>query len=117
MENIYKRYHCCEDMERQLNDSRVPIRYVAMFREYRVLELCASQRFKDHFTPKDPIHFGLTIVYCPWCGVKLPDSLFSVWQETLMQIAPHEDGCEHVFQLDSVPKEFLSDTWWLSRGL
>ena len=45
--------------------------------------------------------------FCPWCGVKLPNSKRDAWWEQLeaMGIDPSEDV---------IPEKFRSDAWWRS---
>lgn len=58
---------------------------------------------------------GLGIVYCPWCGEKLPLNLDSwAWIE-------YEYGEEYASNQDLLPpevqKEFETDAWWKNRHL
>jgi hypothetical protein len=60
-----------------------------------------------------PIHDGgaskVTIFYCPFCGVRLPESKRDLWFENLetLGISPLEDD---------IPEKFRSDAWWRVSG-
>lgn len=94
--------HCCELMELFLHDPRVPLEYYPIAREYGVML-------------KDSAAIQL-LLYCPWCGKKLPGSV----REQYFNILEKEYGIES--DLDSshdlnIPTEFKSDEWWKKRGL
>jgi hypothetical protein len=50
----------------------------------------------------------IVIEYCPWCGVRLPESLRDEWFDQLEGLGVDPD-CENV------PEAFLIDAWWRSR--
>lgn len=45
------------------------------------------------------------IAYCPWCGVRLPDSKRKAWQDGLRR-----QGIDPDFH--DIPADFLSGKWW-----
>ncbi len=47
----------------------------------------------------------ISIIYCPWCGSKLPESKRDKWFEQLGEIAYGDE-------LNKIPKEYKSDQWW-----
>jgi hypothetical protein len=54
----------------------------------------------------------LDILYCPWCGTRLPKDLVTeltnvIYQE--LSLSGYEDPL--------VPQEFKTDMWWKRRGL
>ena len=53
--------HCCEDMIYYLKDEDYIVEYRPNYNEYVI-----------------PVHndldSGIIIIYCPWCGIKLPRS-------------------------------------------
>lgn len=55
------------------------------------------------------------IYYCPWCGVKLPDSLGDEW----CKIVKEKFGYDAVSadEWKKLPKEFKTEEWWRKRGL
>ena len=94
--------HCCELMEDFLDDTRIPVQYYSISREYGV-SLKGSSAIQ-------------LLSYCPWCGKKLPESLRDEYYDIL----------EKEYELDSydindhpekIPQEFKSDEWWKKRGL
>jgi hypothetical protein len=51
----------------------------------------------------------LVMQYCPFCGVKLPDSKKNLWFEELAKLGfDNPSGQE-------IPEEFKSDSWWRAR--
>lgn len=114
---MQKTTHCCKQMDRLLCDHRVPIRYLDTIREYRLLKVLPSERLPHYFLAADPFHFGITLSFCPWCGTRLPASLFNEWQRQIMQKLPHEEWQNTIFLLDSIPQEYQSDTWWKQQKL
>jgi hypothetical protein len=57
------------------------------------------------------IHDGgsstLEIYFCPWCGKKLPESKRDRWFDKLEELGINDPSEENI------PKEFLSDEWYL----
>jgi len=88
--------HCCAAMTMHLSDGDVAIDYFPRFREYSI-------RLRDRRRVAVQ-----QIDFCPWCGVRLPDSLRDVWFDTLeaMGLKPELWGG------DEIPSEFQDDTWW-----
>ncbi|WMB71375.1 hypothetical protein RA178_13105 [Shewanella oncorhynchi] len=99
--------HCCQEMEEKLtftckvhrDEFECPdsiIRYTPKFDEYGLI-----------------IHDGgsssILINYCPWCGVKLPESKRDLWFDTLEQLgfdSPTEQ---------EIPSEFKGSLWYEER--
>ena len=48
----------------------------------------------------------IKMIYCPWCGKKLPDSKKDLWFDELEKI-----GLFNPFE-EEVPEKFKSDAWW-----
>ncbi|MGV3616456.1 MAG: DUF6980 family protein [Fimbriimonas sp.] len=59
---------------------------------------------------------GGTVVFqhCPWCGVKLPNSLREVCYDELRAMS--ESG-EDVPEWEDRPPEYTTSRWWRERGL
>lgn len=96
--------HCCQDMERNLtfvckshsDEFDCPdslILYRAKFDEYGLI-----------------IHDGgsstLAIIFCPWCGVELPESKRALWFDTLEKL-----GFDAPFEQE-IPSEFQNSSWY-----
>ncbi len=83
--------HCCKQMHAALEDELI------LF----------DERYDDYVIPVRASE-GASIVqridYCPWCGVKLPDSLRSKWFDELeaMGIDPMHDA---------IPLQYKSGAW------
>lgn len=97
-----KPMHCCELMDKFLEDPKVPLEYYPICREYGLI-------LQD--SPAIDI-----LYYCPWCGEKLPESLRDQYFETLKK--EYDVVPELNVQDDpNIPQEFKSDEWWKKRGL
>lgn len=93
---------CCELMASFLQDSRIPIRYLAKFREF--------------YLPLQKSAAAQCIFYCPWCGTKLPHDLRDYYFEVL----ENEYGIDNDIdaqEAGTLPEEFKTDQWWKKRGL
>ena len=92
--------HCCNQMEYFLEEDKVDIVYYSERRHYAIC-------LKADTTTQ-------MIEYCPWCGMKLPESLWSIWYETVLEIVG-----EGFLSADDprLPEEFKTDEWWRKRGL
>jgi hypothetical protein len=85
-----------------LEDPKMPLKYYPIAREYGIL-LRYSQAIQG-------------LIYCPWCGKKLPESL----RDQYFDILEKEYGVEPAFDIKEdphVPLDFKSDAWWKKRGL
>ncbi|WP_409300390.1 DUF6980 family protein [Peribacillus sp. SCS-155] len=99
-----KKQHCCEVMTSQVNhvcevhDNPFDcpdhlVYYNEIFDEYSlIIHDGGSSTFK--------------IDYCPWCGIKLPESKRDLWFATLETM-----GFESPFSQD-IPQDFYSDKWY-----
>lgn len=84
--------HCCEDMKAFISSGEVAIRFVGKFREYGIAYLDGGTSYQ-------------LIVFCPWCGSRLPSSLRQEWFT-----AVEERGLEPGNK--NIPEEFLTDLWY-----
>ena len=89
--------HHCEQLDQAVADERLPVTYLARFREWGI-------RYVDGLSI-------LTLRFCPWDGEKLPGSVRDeffrrLWDELGLEI---EDP--------AVPEEMRSDRWWKEAGL
>lgn len=96
---------CCEKMEYFLNlenpnemDPDVLICYSPCYDEYGII-------IHDGGTSCVKIH------YCPWCGMKLPDSKRSQWFSELEKLGI-DDPIEQ-----KIPEKYYSDKWWRELDL
>lgn len=96
--------HCCYSMDTSIDDERVPITYIKIFREY------AISIFYDHAT--------IRINYCPWCTKKLPSSLKDRYFLTLHSKHNIQTSMENLEKdFSDLPHEFKSDRWWKRRKI
>lgn len=96
--------YCCDEMARattfdcDLHDSEfscpdVIIIYVDKFDEYGIIIRDGGSSLS-------------LIFYCPWCGVKLPDSKRDLWFDTLEEL-----GFDNPAEQD-IPKKFSTSEWF-----
>ena len=85
--------HCCKQMEFLLQEGKVAFEYIARFREYSM-----DIRGNDVVSQK--------MIYCPWCGKKLPDSLRDACALEIESL-----GYDGIFD-ESIPDKYQTDEWW-----
>jgi hypothetical protein len=98
--------YCCTKMKNALNNTRMPIEYSPIAREYYLV-------FRDG--PPFRIH---AISHCLWCGEQLPKNL----RETFFEVLEKECNRDRktigdIMSDEDIPLEFKSDAWWKKRGL
>lgn len=62
----------------------------------------------------------LSLLYCPWCGTKLPEDLGEKMEEILEKeygITEKDCNAQGWDDEKDLPKEFQTDEWWKKRGL
>jgi len=82
-------------MESAAVDLAVPVEFTPKFREFgiRILDGGSS-------------HLGIT--FCPWCGLKLPNSLRDKWFDSLDRLGVDPCG-------DEIPVEFTDGRWYETK--
>jgi len=78
-------------MANRLKDETAVV-YIPKFREYGLPILDGGTSF-------------IAIVFCPWCGARLPDSLRNEWFDALEKHGLDPDGGD-------IPEKFVTDRWW-----
>jgi hypothetical protein len=75
-----------------------------------------NPRMREWGVPIPDYFGGGTVVFehCPWCGVRLPESLRDRYFEELWALS--ESG-EDVPEWDTRPPEYHTSAWWRRRGL
>ena len=96
-----KEKHCCQLMDKFIDDSRVGISYSKVFREYYI-DLLSE-------LPKQ------CVFYCPFCGHKLPQGLRDEYFEILEKEYDIDNYWDEE-QEKNIPEEFKTDEWWKKRG-
>lgn len=89
-------------MTNELNDLRTPFKYDKILRSYYVE---CKQRGSDQL-----------LIFCPWCGKKLPELLNEEYFRILYDELLLEPEL-NVIETPGLPEEFKSDAWWRKRGL
>lgn len=90
--------HCCKEMDFFLSEGKVPVRYFSQFREYSI-QLIDRDVFQD-------------ILFCPWCGRKLPHSLREKWFEHVEELIGDFEDVDD----SKIPQEFRTSEWWQNLG-
>ncbi|WP_174410666.1 DUF6980 family protein [Desulfovibrio psychrotolerans] len=78
-----------------MKDVRINLSYDEIFREYYIKLRGTNAR--------------QGILYCPWCGEKLPRSVRDVYY----QIIEKECGENFDIRTDSIPERVSKPNWWL----
>lgn len=96
---VYKA--CCPLLDKYVNNCKTGLNYSPAERELTVFLARGMGR--------------QVLSYCPWCGFKLPESLF----DARLEILENEYGIDDPYgkQKKNIPAEFLTDEWWKKRGL
>ena len=111
----YSAYNwCCNDLKRAITYEDAPepgsiVLYRHVWREFSI----PSGDITSKETPD-------AIYYCPYCGSRLPRSLWDEWYNALedeYNLFYDERTEYHDDFLRRVPPEFRSDEWWKKRGL
>ncbi len=85
--------HCCNLMTEFISDTRVPISY--------------SPKFREYYIPLGGSHAIQCIIFCPWCGARLPKDLRDEYFDII----------EKEYEAKNLPEEFKCNIWWKKRGL
>ncbi|MCP4393148.1 MAG: hypothetical protein GY804_02610 [Alphaproteobacteria bacterium] len=93
--------HCCKNMTRNIKDGEIHLNYFPDDREYSI-------EYRKEFGASEHL-----IYFCPWCGVKLPESLAEKRETLLDEMFEDYDGDDD----PRIPEEFKTDEWWKKRGL
>lgn len=85
--------HCCHEMTSHIEAAELHLSYDYRFREYGIYYRSESGGASIQ-----------KLLYCPWCGSQLPDSLRDAWFEELDRLGLEPE--------DELPTPLLSDAWW-----
>ena len=87
-----KMEHCCPQMDQSINSDETSVVYVPKFREYGIRILDGGTSFQ-------------ILIFCPWCGKKLPESLRDIWFDKLEHLGIDPSG-------NDIPPEYSDAHWW-----
>lgn len=85
-----------------IEDQRLPIEYLPKYREYYI------PLIKGHKAIQ-------CILFCPWCGTKLPKDLGNEYFD-ILEKEYNITSLEETEKAKSLPEEFKTDEWWKKRG-
>ena len=83
---------CCPQMKSAVNDPDVPMCFNPKFREFGIGILDGGSS-------------TLQVLFCPWCGEKLLNSLRDDWFDKIEQSGIDPYG-------DKIPEEFTDERWY-----
>lgn len=95
--------YCCKHLKVFLLDSRDPIKYNDIFREYYIKIYKRANI--------------ITMAFCPWCGSKFPESLRDKFFDLLESEYEIDADIGDYKSRPDIPAEFRSDEWWRKRDL
>jgi hypothetical protein len=87
--------HTCELIAMAISEPRMPVDYIAKYREYCI--------------DLDGGPVTQVIEYCPFCGAQLPASLRDEWFDRLDELGLEPDSPD-------IPDEMRDDRWWRDAG-
>lgn len=93
-------HFCCEHMKSFVSNQRTSISYESIDRRF-IIEG----------------DLALEMMYCPWCGKRLPKDLREEWFDTLEKEYGIETDIGEARDRKDIPEEFWTDEWWRKRGL
>lgn len=89
--------HCCHHMSVHTHSETNGIVYNDRFREYTIVRSMPDCRV------------GTAIVFCPWCGSKLPQPLRQKYFERLRALGHDIDI---MTSTDGLPPQYRDGSWW-----
>ena len=92
--------HCCEEMDQATTRVEFGICYNPKFREYGIPILDGGSSV-------------LLVKFCPWCGIRLPDSLRAEWFDRLEELGlePEDEALPaDLLHLDLLARRDVSST-------
>lgn len=87
---------CCGRMTDAISSDEIPIIYVPEFREFGIRVLDGGSSF-------------IELLFCPWCGQRLPESLRDRWFDEL-----ERRGIDPA--TEEIPSEFSDERWYMGGG-
>jgi hypothetical protein len=102
---------CCKDISFFIENPDDPISYDCVLREFYIK---TGNKRKSSY-----LRNVIMLVYCPWCGFKLPGNLRSQYSDVVSEYIGREIGVGEIWdgKAGSLPEEFKTDEWWKKRGL
>jgi len=102
-----KHEYCCDLMNYHLD--------FKLQRESEFIEYQAETRDYQLILHGSWYGSHLSLLFCPWCGAKLPKELGEEWRVIIKE----KFGLNNVYreEFESLPEEFRTDQWWKKRGL
>jgi hypothetical protein len=85
-------FPCCAQMQYALDELEIPLTWTPKFREVGISVLDGGES-------------NILLLFCPWRGNKLPESLRSEWFAELER--RNIDPCG-----ENIPAEFLDEQWY-----
>lgn len=89
--------HTCTEMQWAVQEGESALIYIPEYREFGIRILDGGTSFQ-------------VIAFCPWCGVRLPESLRDEWLKRLGALGMGPDD-------PALPESLQSDSWWRAEGL
>lgn len=112
--NIYNEHRCTEHQNNEC--SRSLIEYEPEKRRFSLKSIANAELYFPAWKKKKRFLF-FQFYFCPECGKELPKSLASMW----FKIVTTEFGVTDIFNQKQLAKklspEFLTEEWWIKRGL
>lgn len=104
---------CCDALQRCIDDEQMIYDRIT-----RSVEFYINDKI---WTGYDDFSAKKICRYCPFCGTKLPKSLYGIDENgndpyaDALEEAVGKEYCD--ITKDEIPEEFKTDEWWKKRGL
>ena len=109
--------HLCKVSEKAVSDENVAYVYRPWARQWRIrfMERGILVQVNDHYNTAKHAIDGILTYYCPWCGTRMPGSLYAHFVDLVE--GDKDDFRREEFHEDYLSAEFLDDTWWRDRSI
>ena len=84
--------HACLQMRTSVEDPRLPVEYHERVREYVI-------------PAYEPSSMVMELLWCPWCGERLPESLRD-------ELGDRLEALDLSIFDEDIPAEYKTDEWW-----
>ncbi len=101
---------CCWQMFRFSNDPESPFNHIKSVRAFYL-----NAMPEGYLNNKNQVDISYAIEHCIFCGTKFPPDLYDYRAKILKEDFGLKMRLENYEINPAVPKEFLTDQWWISR--
>ena len=90
------------------------------FLEYKKFPVNYNLRFREFYINANEGSSGMILSFCPLSGKVFPSSLREIWFDQI-ELLGIDDAFDQISGFEpkgkTIPKEYLSEEWWIKQGL